>query len=445
MSFKKQLEKRLPLWSEQGWVTADHAQQILAYEAEQDTHGPKYLTLAFSLLGVILLGSGVITFFAANWQEMTKLMKLIVLFGAMWLSYGLAWFFEQRQAMPWLAQAMLLLGVILFGSNIMLIAQIYHISEHFPNGILLWALGGVLVAYLVHSQPAMVAALGLGLLWSWLESEGYWHTVHWPFLAFLTLTLWPIVRGRWHVAMHVAMIGLLVWSLFTFFAMGDQDYRHYWATPILLTQVYFLLYLALFIVTMAVDRLGTFERLPLIVQRYAAFAALTALYPLTFPRLLDARFNDGGYWLVITLAASALVVASAWWHRRLTIGGERPAFLPWGWGVLALLLALMVINLTYTGKGYGLLALAFNLAFFAVLVWLLFAAVHSGNRWLVNQAFFFFAITLLARYFDTFWTLMNRSLFFMGGGLALLLGGWWLEQQRRRLTREITARREGRL
>lgn len=441
MSFKKQLEKHLPLWSEQGWVTTDNAQQILAYEAAHETHGPKYLTLAFSLLGVILFGSGVITFFAANWQEMTKLVKLVVLFGALWLSYGLAWFFERRQAMPWLAQAMLLLGVILFGSNIMLIAQIYHISEHFPNGVLLWALGGILVAYLAHSQPAMVAALGLGLLWSWLESEDYWHTVvHWPFLAFLMLSLWPIVRGRWHVAMHGAMIGLLVWSLFTFFAIAER-----WAIPLLLTQVYFLLYLALFIVAMALERMGTFERLPHIVQRYAAFAALTALYPLTFPRLLDDRSDAAGIWLVITLAAMVLVVASAWWHRRLTAGGERPAFLTWGWGVLALVLALMVINLTYSGKGYGLLALAFNLAFFATLVWLLFAAVHSGNRWLVNQAFFFFALTLLTRYFDTFWTLMDRSLFFMGGGLALLFGGWWLERQRRRLTREIVTRREGTL
>lgn len=445
MSFRKQLEKRLPAWSDQGWVTTDNARQILAYEAEHEGHGPKYLTLAFSLLGVILFGSGVITFFAANWQEMTKLTKLGVLFGALWLSYGLAWFFEQRQAMPWLAQAMLLLGVILFGSNIMLIAQIYHISEHFPNGVLLWALGGVLVAYLAHSQPAMVAALGLGLLWTWLESEGYWHTVHWPFLAFLALPLWPIVHGRWHIAMHVAMIGLLLWSLFTFFAMADYGYPQRWATPMFLTQVYFLAYLALFIVAMALERLGNYQRLPHIVQRYAAFAALTALYPLTFPRLLDERFADTGLWLGITLAAAALVVASAWWHRRLTAGGERPAFLAWGWALLAVLLALMLINLADPGRGYGLLALAFNLAYFGALLWLLYAAVHGGNRWLVNQAFFFFALTLLARYFDTFWTLMDRSLFFMGGGLALLFGGWWLEQQRRRLTREITAQREGAL
>ncbi len=442
MSFRKQLEKRIHDWSQQGWVTADNAQHILAFEAEREGHGPKYLTLAFSLLGVILLGSGVITFFAANWQAMSKLAKLVLLFGALWMSYGLAWFFERKQAMPWLSQAMLLLGVILFGSNIMLIAQIYHISEHFPNGVLLWALGGLLVGYLAHSQPAMVAAVGLGLLWTLLESEGYWHTVHWPYLPFLLVTFWPIVHGRWIVAMHVAMIGLLVWSMFTFFNLTDYEYQQTWARPMFLTQVYFLIYLSLFIFAMGLEHLGRYERLPQIVQRYAAFAAMMALYPLTFPRFLDDRFDKTGIWWSVTLIAAVLVLASAWWHRRLISVGKRPAYLNWGWVVLAALLVLMLINLSNPVKGYGMLALAFNLAYFSALLWLLYTGVDSGNRWLINQAFFFFAITLVARYFDTFWTLMDRSFFFMGGGLLLLFGGWWLEQQRRRLTRKVTARRE---
>jgi len=45
----------------------------------------------------------------------------------------------------------LLLGVILFGSNIMLIAQIYHIDSHFPNGVLMWSLGALLAAWLVRN------------------------------------------------------------------------------------------------------------------------------------------------------------------------------------------------------------------------------------------------------------------------------------------------------
>jgi uncharacterized membrane protein len=56
---------------------------------------------------------------------------------------------------------------------------------------------------------------------------------------------------------------------------------------------------------------------------------------------------------------------------------------------------------------------------------------------MVNLSFAFFALTLLSRYFDTFWSLLNRSYFFMLGGLLLIGGGLFLERERRKLTRKM--------
>ena len=56
---------------------------------------------------------------------------------------------------------------------------------------------------------------------------------------------------------------------------------------------------------------------------------------------------------------------------------------------------------------------------------------------MVNRAFTGFSAWVLARYFDTFWSLMDRSLFFMAGGVLLLAGGGWLERRRRALLRDI--------
>lgn len=438
MSFKRQLQQRLPHWIEQGWVSADNAAHILNDAAAGERHGPRYLALAFSLLGVILIGSGIITFFAANWAAMPKLLKLAVLFCALWGSYALAGLCERR-AMPLLATAFLLLGVILFGSNIMLIAQIYHISAHYPDGVLVWALGGVLTGWLMRSQPAMVAGLGLGVLWTGLESQGFGRAVHWPFLLFLALSLWPVMQQRWRIALHVALIGLLLWSWFSFLAMsgwGRSD-----GAELYLVQVYFLAYLALFLGGMLLHGHDGWQTLAHVVQRYAAFAALGCLYLLTFPQLLRHGRVDSGLWWLATLLALLLVAALAAWHYRRSSAGVRPPFLNWGLGLLAAVMVLLLVNLAAERQAASTLALLFNLAYFAGLLWLLQAAVHLENRALVNMAFFFFAVTLLARYFDTFWSLMDRSLFFMGGGLLLLGGGYWLERQRRRLTRQISAQR----
>ena len=94
----------------------------------------------------------------------------------------------------------------------------------------------------------------------------------------------------------------------------------------------------------------------------------------------------------------------------------------------------IIMNLFLGGKYGSSMAIVLNLLFFAGMIWLLFAGTHSNNRTLINLAFVFFALALITRYFDTFWSLLNRSFFFMAGGLILIIGGYFLEKQRRKFT-----------
>jgi uncharacterized membrane protein len=55
----------------------------------------------------------------------------------------------------------------------------------------------------------------------------------------------------------------------------------------------------------------------------------------------------------------------------------------------------------------------------------------------VNLGFLTFALTILRLYFDTFWQLFDRSLFFMVGGLLVIALGWGLERKRRNLIDDL--------
>ncbi len=454
-AFLRRLRKELPEWLQQGWVTPGSTQKILDHVAAQRGTGVRYLPLAFSILGVLLLGAGVITFFAANWGIMPKVAKLTLLFGSMWLAYAGAGYALRYREAPQLGEALLLLGVILFGSNIMLIGQIYHIDAHYPNGVLLWALGGMVTAYLMYSQSAMVAAIALATLWTGMESFGFDRSFHWPFLILWASCLPAIHKKRWMPASHVAMIGLLLWSWFAFqhITWKSQDWGG--GVPLYLMQIYFLAYLGIFVLGLVMATYGHLSPFSGVVQRYSAFASLASLYALTFPHLHRGveRWGAGsrlrvaaqGPWVMVTLIALAAVIAFALWHRVRTSGVDRPMYLKWGDGLLGLTIALVLANLFLTGTHGGPVAIAFNLLFLAGLVWLIFAGMHGNDRALVNMAFLFFGVGLPSRYFDTFWTLLNRSYFFMGGGLLLIGGGYLLEKQRRKLTGRIaTAQAEGR-
>jgi uncharacterized membrane protein len=449
--FLARLAKELPEWTARGWVQPGAESAILDYVAAQ-RGGTPWLTYAFSVLGVLLLGSGIITYFAANWGEIPKLVKLVILFGSLWLAYGAAWHALRDNHAPLLGQALLLLGAILFGANIMLIAQIYHIDAHFPNGVLLWSLGALVGAWLVRSQPMLVAAIVLGWLWTTLEFDQFSirHRAHWPFLALWAAFLPLIYRHRFHAALHLALVALLWWSVYAFGVEGLL-----WGTGsrLYLVQVYLLAYLALFLLGML---FATFERLADFarpVQRYGIFAALVSAYVLTSPYIQSGQWGHmwgdktlravaGGGYIAATVATLALVAGLALWHRRRTGGAGRPAYLQWGQGLIGAIVLLMLANLFLGGASGGWVAIAFNLLFFAGLLWLIYAGMYSDDRFLVNLAFVFFGITLLTRYFDTFWTLLNRSFFFMAGGLLLIAGGYALERKRRQITAGIEARRQ---
>jgi len=450
--FLARLKKEMPEWVERGWVQAGADRAILEHVAARGG-GTSLLTYAFSILGVLLLGSGIITYFAANWGEIPKIVKLAVLFGSMWLAYGAAWQALRGGHAPMLGQALLLFGAILFGANIMLIAQIYHIDAHFPNGVLLWSLGALVGAYAVRSQALLVAAIALGWLWTSLEFNHFWtrHHFHWPFLL-LWLSCLPLIYiHRFRAALHLALVAMLWWSFYTI-STGSLLWRP--GNLVYLIQVYFLAYLAVFLLGMVFatnDRLEPFAR---IVQRYGIFATLAAGCVLTMPYLQVGHWSHawaqkteravaGGGYLVATFTTLGVVLALALWHRARTGGAGRPAYLKWGEVLIGSIALLILVNLFTGGARGGLMAIAFNLLFFAGLLWLIFAGMHTDDRFLVNIAFVFFGVTLLMRYFDTFWTLLNRSYFFMVGGLLLIAGGYVLEHKRRQITAGIAGRREG--
>ncbi len=129
-AFANRLRRELPGWAGQGWITPDGQAAILDEAETRAARGLNLIPIALAVIGALTLGAGIILFFAANWDEMPKITKLIVLFGSMWIAYAIAarGLSASAGASRAIAHAMLLLGVILFGANIQLIALIYHMD-----------------------------------------------------------------------------------------------------------------------------------------------------------------------------------------------------------------------------------------------------------------------------------------------------------------------------
>lgn len=169
-SYASRLERDLPRWVAEGWVQPEGAEAILASVQKGAPGGANRLVGILSILGAVLIGAGVISFVAANWQEMPRLVRLGLLIGMLWAAYGSGAVLFQR-GLDMFAHGAVLVGSIVFGASVMLVAQMYHLHGNPPDAVFVWACGALLAGVLMRSVPSAVLSLALFCLWGAWETQ----------------------------------------------------------------------------------------------------------------------------------------------------------------------------------------------------------------------------------------------------------------------------------
>ena len=156
-------------WADAGLIDAATAQQIRAYEtAHAGTAGLRWPVLMALGFGGLMLGGGVLLFVAAHWDALSpdSGSRLVLLHGR-----GLS-----RRRVRWSPTGSRVCrlrctpsGPSALGAGIALAGQIFNLDEHWPAGILMWAVGAG-AGWSVLRQLPQLALLSV-LTPAWLVSE----------------------------------------------------------------------------------------------------------------------------------------------------------------------------------------------------------------------------------------------------------------------------------
>jgi hypothetical protein len=222
------LKSQLDFWCSQGIIDQSQKEKIknLYFWPQEKTptaaeKSPLRLVTIIEIIGVLLIGIGVISFIAFNWQKITSFTKLIIVVCACIISHLSGLFFWRRK--PNLQKAglsIIFLANLLYGAGIWLIAQTYHIHTDFATGIFLWALGIVPFAYLLKSRLNYFFAIALFILWTFTEAISY-QKPHLVFLFILLGVMIPLAhylksKTGLIISLITAAIWLLINNLFWF-------------------------------------------------------------------------------------------------------------------------------------------------------------------------------------------------------------------------------------
>jgi uncharacterized membrane protein len=205
--YRHRVERDLARWQSAGWVSEAGAASIKT----DITNQPSAFGIApiFAILGAVLFGFAVMSFVAAHWTGMSKVSRVALLLVALWGCYGAAAILFQRR-LEVFAQAAVLGGIAVFGASIMLIAQMYHMEGNPPDAVLTWAMGALLAAVLVRSNPALAATFVLLAVWTCYE-RGLSNAAHWSFLTAWLAAVTAVVWLGWRPGLHLAAVGLVIW------------------------------------------------------------------------------------------------------------------------------------------------------------------------------------------------------------------------------------------
>lgn len=368
------VDQLLTRWTTAGLIDHDTAARIRDFEG---THAPsarlRWPILVALTFGGLMIGSGVLLFVSAHWDTLSPAARfsLVLVMVAIFHVAGAA----VAERFPAMSSTLHAIGTVALGAGIFLAGQIFNLDEHWPGGLMLWAIGAVIAWILLKHTPQF--ALAAFFVPAWLGSE------------------WMVASGN-----------LRDWTGVRVLACGV-----------------FLMALSYFTAPVA----GRTDAL----RRTLVWLGGLALLPAAFSL---AQASSWGSWgsnyreTTMTLKFVGWIVAiglplivSYVFRRQAT------------WPMLcAVLFALVLINLP-TGSVDVSIYAWWALGAIGLVAW----GVMDARRERIDMGAAVFAATVMAYYFSHVMDKLGRSVSLVGLGLLFLGGGWALERARRRLILRI--------
>ncbi|WP_263834031.1 DUF2157 domain-containing protein [Sulfurospirillum oryzae] len=436
------LEKELPSWVKEGIVTEENAKVLLSrYAGETSTQ--RSSGMAFSLLGFALVGLGIISILAYNWDALGHLERTILaialLVGAQGLSF---WAKYYRPNDGSLREGSGIFWFLMMGASLAIIGQTYHLGGNMFDFLSIWLLLTFAIAWLLPSSGAAFLQI---ILWTavWIMNRSDFTTLldanigsHLSPLLLLTIALVWIGYYVWQLKMakNANATLLLSWglaiSLFLVFiieiVIETHEIRNLRSILNFLALFFAIYYMAGMLYLSHGDR---FWQAPFL--RIGKFGALIlVLYHVSFRSWLWMGGSVGYVeepthtsWLMISLALLFLAL--------LVVLGRKLKQVPAEILVIATPLIFFVYSLLQNQPqpSHYAAMLFINASVLLGAIWMIVCGAKESKIGLINQGTILIALSIWIHFMDANFDLVAKGVAFIATGVAFLVMNAFLRRR----------------
>jgi uncharacterized membrane protein len=137
---RRWLRQATGLWLERGIISPGQADNILSVYGPRPDAGKRIL-FVLATMAVFLFATSLFLVIGYNWQAIPREAKVAIILSGIAGAHAAGFALRVRRGLPLAADVAHFLGCLVFGSGIWLVAQAWHVSGRFPDGMLWWALG----------------------------------------------------------------------------------------------------------------------------------------------------------------------------------------------------------------------------------------------------------------------------------------------------------------
>lgn len=385
-------------WEREGLISAEAASTISArYELDHDAVWYKNTSFMIGMVASILVSAGLILLISENWHHLSIPVRMLT--GIIpWLAAA-SLTLRATSHEPRAAEAWGFLTSLLFGVNIFLQAQIFHLGGYWPTAIMWWAAGSLAMGVVLRSPSIIALSQLLALIW--IDNETSYHHFTPTVLAGVALIAAASMQRLTRLT-ATGLIALLCWAIFH--AWRGLVAERYYTNEVVMLIALSTLAIALFEWAEPISR--TYRTV--MTRIVSAFTLLMALIVSTFDGDTNLWLGHGDWF-----AASLGVVACA---LLLVIRRDVITY-----GLAGAVLWTIVCSFLTVDPWLPLAVTGMNLILFGAAVIMLWSGIKFAHKGDFMTALVVVIALAFARFLDYFEDYMLGALVFMSAGVLLFL------------------------